>query len=248
MIAGNGGNADLEMNGLLGIDLWARDHALVVEDRGLVPTIGSRFANNGALRVYADFAMDFPEEFLRVAEPRFADVIITNRKDAYGGPAACAADGDDCSMETCRVKGQLYLRPRNLVIGIEYAGNASPEEIEDAVRNALDDNNLSFLSICCLSTISLKESVPGLREFAQKLGVLLQVFRSDQPGVEGIERRDPVYTATGAHNAAETAARLAAETDGLLVSRQKQGQVTVAVAVRTIQGPECGARSGKGSS
>jgi hypothetical protein len=37
--------------------------------------------NNGGLRIYSDMPFVFPDEFLKDADPRFADAIITNRRD-----------------------------------------------------------------------------------------------------------------------------------------------------------------------
>ncbi len=229
-----------DVNGLPSLDLWARDHDLVIEDWGTLPMIGTRFVNNGALRVYADGALDLPDEFLRVAEPRFADVIISNRQNAYEGSSAAVAS-DDCSVETCRVKGQLYLRPRNLVIGIGCNSGTSQDEIAIAVRQTLDEHNLSFRSICSIATIDIKGNEPGLRAFAEKYTFAFRTFGADELNrVEGLERSDVVFKATGAHGVAEPAALVAAGTYRLLVSKQKKGNVTVAVAeknVRSEKGP-----------
>ncbi|MCK9419550.1 MAG: cobalamin biosynthesis protein [Nitrospirae bacterium] len=232
-----------DVNGLPPLDLWAREHDLVIEDWSMLPLIGTRFVNNGALRVYEQQGsgvggqgseIKLPDEFLRVAEPRFADVIISNQQNAYAGPSLCAVAGDDCSIETCRVKGQLYLRPRNLVVGIGCNSGTSQEEIEDAVRSVLDSGNLSFLSLGCIATIDIKGSEPGLSAFARKYDLPLHVFRSAElNGVEGIERSEVVFKATGANAVAEPAALLAAGTNDLLVRKQKKGNVTVAVSAKT---------------
>ncbi len=237
-----------DVSGLPALDLWAREHGLVVEDWGMLPLIGTRFVNNGALRVYEEQGagvrgqgseIKLPDEFLRVAGPRFADVIISNRKNAYGGPSACVDGGEDCSIETCRVKGQLYLRPRNLVVGIGCNSGTSQDEIEDAVRNTLDSHNLAFLSVGCIATIDIKGSEPGLRAFVRKCDLPLHVFRNDELNrVKGVEKSDAVFKATGAHAVAEPAALLAAGVDNLLVLKQKKGNVTVAVSEK-----ESGVRS-----
>ncbi len=225
-----------DVNGLPALDLWAREHDLVIEDRGMLPLIGTRFVNNGALRVYEEQGsgvggqgseIKLPDEFLRTADPKYADILITNKKNI-----------DLCD---CRVKGQLYLRPRNLVVGIGCNSGTSQEEIEDAVQSTLDSRNLSFLSVGCIATIDIKGSEPGLRAFARKYDFPLHVFRSGElNGVEGIERSDVVFRATGAFGVAEPAALLAAGADSLLVQKQKKGNVTVAAAFKTVRSAECG--------
>lgn len=220
-----------DVNGLTPIDLWARDHDLAIEDWGMLPEIGTRHVNSGALRVYADQAVELPEDFLRVAEPRFADIIITNRLNVYGETAAGAPHGDDCSIETCRVKGQLSLRPRNLALGIGCNSGTPAEEIEAAVRRTLEDSNLAFPSVGCVATIDLKASEPGLREFGKRHGIALLVFTAQELNtVQGLSPSDAVFRATGAFGVAEPAAILAAGNGRLLVPKQKKGNVTVAIA------------------
>jgi cobalt-precorrin 5A hydrolase/precorrin-3B C17-methyltransferase len=220
-----------DVNGLPSLDVWAREHELVIEDWGMLPLIGTRFVNNGALRVYEEqwqgAEIKLPDEFLRTADPNYADILITNKKSI-----------EPCG---CRVKGQLYLRPRNLVVGIGCNSKTSQDEIEAAVQSALDTGNLSFLSLSCIATIDIKVSEPGLRSFARKHDLPLHGFRNDELNrVEGVEKSDAVFRATGAFGVAEPAARLAAGADNLLVRKQKKGNVTVAVALRTVRSSEFG--------
>ncbi|MDH4163223.1 MAG: precorrin-3B C(17)-methyltransferase [Nitrospirota bacterium] len=232
-----------DVNGLTAIDLWARDHDLVVENDNLLPLVGTRYVNNGALRVYPDQGLELqlPDDFLRVAEPRQADVIITNRRNAYGETPENEGDGDKCTIDTCRVKGQLYLRPRNLVVGIGCNSGTPAEEIEAAVASTFAEHNLAFLSLCCAATIDIKAEEPGLVGFVRKQGLLLRTFRAEElNSVKGITPSDIVLQATGAIGVAEPAALLAAGEGRLLVQKQKKGNVTVAIAIKTEQSAECG--------
>ncbi len=220
-----------DVTGLPSIDLWARDKRLVIEDWGLLPQIGARFVNNGALRVYTDVPVGLPDEFLRVADPRYADIIITIRRDVYSGPSAPTDGKEACSTGACRVKGQLYLRPRKLVIGIGCNSGTSSDEIENAVQRTLEEHNLAFLSIESVATIDLKGAEPGLAAFAKKHGIEMQTFAArDLNGVRGVSRSEAAFKATGAVAVAEPAALLGAGADALLVPKQKKGNVTVAVS------------------
>ncbi len=219
-----------DVHGLPSIDLWARDHDLVIEDWALLPEIGTRFVNNGALRVYTDAPLEMPEEFLRVADPRYADVMITNRRNVYAVAAANGETGEACTTGACRVKGQLYLRLRNLVVGIGCNSGTSPDEIEHVVRRILDEKNLSFLSVAVIATIDMKSKEPGLQAFCEKNNFPLRTFTADELNkVANIEKSDTVFKATGAYGVAEPAALLAAGADKLLVPKQKKGNVTIAV-------------------
>ncbi len=220
-----------DVNGLPSLDLWARDHDLIIENWNDLPQVGTRYVNNGGLRIYSDIPFIFPDEFLKVADPRFADAIITNRRDVYAGSPRCTITGEGCSTGACRVKGQVYLRPVNLAVGIGCNSGTSGNEIEAAVQGTLEEHNLVFSSVRSLATISIKANEPGLKLFAEKFGFPLLSFSPEELNrIEGIERSDIVFRATGAHAVAEPAALLAAGTEKLIVPKQKKGNVTVAAA------------------
>jgi len=242
-----------DVNNLPSLDLWAREHNLIIENWHDLPQVGTRYVNNGGLRVYSDVPFVFPDEFLKVADPRFADAIITNRRDVYAGSPRCTITGEGCSADACRVKGQIYLRPVNLVVGIGCNSSTSGDEIEAAVRGALEEHNLVFSSVGSLATISIKADEPGLKLFAEKNGLPVQTFLPGELNrVEGTERSDMVFKATGAYAVAGPAALLAAGTEKLIVPKQKKGNVTVAVAeMKKMRIADCGLRTeggeGKGT-
>jgi len=134
------------------------------------------------------------------------------------------------------VKGQVYLRPKNLIIGIGCNSGTSVDEIEDAVINILKENNLSSLSICSIATIDKKGDEPGLIAFARKYSFEMNTFTPDElNAVKGILRSESVFKATGANAVAEPAALLASGTDKLLIPKQKIRNVTIAVAEHRAQ-------------
>ena len=220
-----------DVNELPPVDLWARENNLIIENWEALPQVGTRYVNNGGLRVYSDVPLKFPDQFLRVVDPRFADVIITARLDVYAGAPRCTITGEGCSTGSCRVKGQVYLRPVNLVLGIGCNSGTSGDEIRNAVRHVLAEHNLAFASVHSVSTIEIKGNEPGLKLFIQENNFPLRTFSFQElNSVEGIEKSEAVFKATGAHAVAEPAAMLAAGTDRVLVQKQKNGNVTVAVA------------------
>lgn len=233
-----------DVNALPPIDLWARSNNLVIENWDVLPQVGTRYVNNGGLRVSCDIPLDLPPEFLRVADPRFADAIITNRRDVYAGSPSCSITGEECSPGACRVKGQVYLRPVNLVAGIGCNSGASLDEIEDALQRTFEEQNLAFASLQSLATIDKKGSEPGLRGFAEKYHLPLRTFSANElNAVAGIERSEAAFMATGAYGVSEPAALLASGGGRLLVPKQKKGNVTVAIAVNAVRSSEFIVRS-----
>ncbi|RJQ19393.1 MAG: precorrin-3B C(17)-methyltransferase [Nitrospiraceae bacterium] len=212
-----------DVNNLPSIDLWAREKNLVIENDKALSRVASKLINKGTLKVYIDQNKEqrakntdikLPEEFIQVDTPDNADVLITNSKLQTPGP-------------------KLYLRPKNLVIGIGCNSGTSKMEIDNAVRKVLAANDLSFLSIHSLTTIDKKGNEPGLIAFAGKYNFEVRTFSPDELNrVKGVIKSKTVFRAVGANAVAEPAALLASGDDNLLVPKQKIGNVTVAIAER----------------
>ena len=233
-----------DMNNLTAIDLWADENNFVIENMEIMPHVATRYINNGALRIYTEIETTLPDEFLRVSDPRFADVFITNKKDVYLKRQQCSSA--ECSTGSCHVKEQLYLRPENLIIGIGCNSNTSADEIEDSVKAVLNENNLSFLSVHSIATINIKTDEAGLKAFAEKYNFKINAFTADElNSVEGVSRSEAVFKATGANAVSEPAALLASGASELLIQKQKKSNVTIAAAElqRFTDSPIC--RSGK---
>ncbi|MCG2813050.1 MAG: cobalamin biosynthesis protein, partial [Thermodesulfovibrionales bacterium] len=214
-----------DINNLPTIDLWAKENDLVIENWDTVPEISTRFLNSGELRVYSEVEIKMPEGFLRVDKPSSADVLITNKQ---------------FKNQNSKFKNKIYLRPKNLIIGIGCNSGTAADEIKDAVKRALAEKKLSFLSIHSVATIDIKADEKGLNEFVREYGFSIKTFTADElnkisseSGVRSIQpigSSEIVFKATGAYAVAEPAALLASGADELLVRKQKIGNVTVAVS------------------
>lgn len=221
-----------DVNGLPSIDLWAKENDLIIDDWNLLPQTATQFINNGTLKVFSEVEIKLPDEFLRVAEPQVADILITNKAchpELVSGSnwmlKQVQHDRNDISDKP------FYLRPKNLIIGIGCNSGTSADEIEDAVKRALAEKKLSFLSIHSVATIDIKADEKGLNEFVREYGFPIKTFAADElNSLNGIQKSALVFKATGAYAVVEPAALLASGADKLLVKKQKQGNVTVAIA------------------
>ncbi|MBI5098396.1 MAG: cobalamin biosynthesis protein [Nitrospirae bacterium] len=218
-----------DVNNLPSIDMWARKNNLVIENWKLIPKIATKLINKGVLKVYADVGaiheLPLPKEFIQVDNPAHADMLITNKNSKF-------------KLQNSK----LYLRPKNLVIGIGCNSRTSADEIENTVKKTLGANNLAFASIHSIATIDKKGNEPGLISFARKYKFKVNTFTPDELNSafsrqqSAISLSNAAFKATGAYAVAEPAALLAAEADTLLVKKQKRGNVTVAVAEQRKRG------------
>ncbi len=210
-----------DVNNLPAIDLWAKENDLIIEDWKALPHIATRFLNDGKLNVYSDIEISMPKGFQTTDNPESADMLITNKNDLF-------------THSPIHPFARLYLRPKNLVIGIGCNSGAPAVETEDAVKRALAEKNLSFLSIHSVATIDIKADEKGLNKFVRGYGFPIKTFTADElnkiSSESGVRSSEIVFKATGAYAVAEPAALLASGADELLVRKQKIGNVTVAVA------------------
>ncbi len=230
-----GGNAVIttasDVNSVPSIDLWAHENNLVIENWNLLPKISTRLLNKGLLQVYTDVDMQLPDEFKKVEELKLADMVITNKELRVKRLELRIENKKNSKFQT--PNSRLYLRPKNLVIGIGCNSGTTANEIEEVVKKTLKENNLAFASIHSIATIDKKGNEPGLVSFAGKYNLEIRTFTSDELNrVKGITKSKAVLKAVGANAVAEPAALLAAEAMKLLVPKQKSGNATVAVAER----------------
>lgn len=204
-----------DVNCMPSLDLWAKENNLITDNWKVLPRISTKLLNNGALKVYTEHEADvnLPDVFSKTDTPESADLIITNKNKI-----------------NLRKKGQLYMRPRNIVIGFGCNSGTGGNEIEAVIRTALDENNLAFSAIHSIATINKKGSEPGLIAFAKRYDLKVKTFSPDElNSVKGVSKSDAAFKATGANAVAEPSALLASGSDKLLVKKIKNGNVTVAV-------------------
>lgn len=131
-------------------------------------------------------------------------------------------------------KSTLILRPRNLVLGIGCNRGTPADEIEAFIMLHLKQLSLSPQSIVCIASVAAKRDEAGLIEFAERLGVPLRCFESDELNQVAFPSppSEHALAAVGVAGVAEPAAILASGGGTLLLKKVKSPNVTLAVAER----------------
>jgi cobalt-precorrin 5A hydrolase/precorrin-3B C17-methyltransferase len=221
--------------GLPGLDLWAQGEKLAIEDWKRLPKIAARLVDRKRLRLFSDIPLDAPAAFLPTDNPAHADIVVTNKE----------REAPELRRDA------LILRPKNLVAGLGCNRGTSADEIEDALRKTLAGHKLSFLSLRCVATIDKKGDEPGLAVFVERSGLPLITFPAHQLNlVAGVTPSPAAWRATGAQAVAEPSAILGAGGGGLIVQKQRMGNVTVAIAQgahRSAQEGDDRKKPGKGT-
>jgi cobalt-precorrin 5A hydrolase len=208
------------VQGRLSLDLWAEEKNLIVEDFQKLKEMSARIVNGKTIKIFSELKLEpetVPEEFAMVDEPGNADVIISSRL-----------------LES----NALYLRPRNLIAGIGCNRGTHKEEIGSVVAEVMQNKKLSHHSIKSVASIDLKKDEKGLLDYALDNKFNIEFFSAEDlnhvSSKNKLTRSETVMTATGAAAVAEPAAIMGASTASddysLIVTKQKRGNVTLAIA------------------
>jgi cobalt-precorrin 5A hydrolase len=128
----------------------------------------------------------------------------------------------------------LWLRPRNLVVGVGCNRGTQAEEILSLIQKLFANSALALQAIRNLASIDLKKDEPGLLEAARVLQRPIRFYAPDQ--LETINVPHPsvkVEYHIGVASVCEAAALLSAADQGearLLVGKHKTANATVAIA------------------
>ena len=127
----------------------------------------------------------------------------------------------------------IQLRPRNLALGIGCRRGVPAQEIKLAVNRVCTDYQLDIRCISSMASIDFKRAEQGMVELAQEWNLPLQGFSAEEirtmdgsykPSQQVLER-------IGVGGVCEPAALLAVNRGLTLVPKQKQGPVTVSLAM-----------------
>jgi cobalt-precorrin 5A hydrolase len=194
--------------GLVAVDLWARENALVASKETLTQA-SSILVNTGRLKVFSESEVRaLPQGLIEVEQPEKADIFITHRAE----------------------KG-LCFHPKNLVVGVGCNRNTPMEEFDEAIRELFEDLSFSLDSVRNLSSIDVKNDEVGLLAFAEINNWSLEYFSRDEINrVTELEVSSAALKAVGAIGVAEPTALLSAKSSLLLSRKRKWKNITMAVA------------------
>ncbi|MCP4721366.1 MAG: cobalt-precorrin 5A hydrolase [Desulfobacteraceae bacterium] len=209
-----------DINNLPSIDMLAQENNLQIENPGAIKHVNMVFLKKGTMDVYD------PTGYIRKLIPK---EFICNHGIPKQGP------GIVCTWETIKVPREtIVLRPKILSVGIGCNRNTSLEIIHEFLKAVFTGEGLSLNSVFSLATTEVKKDEEGLLSLADKLNLPLTLYDKNQlNSVDTIETPSKmVEKHLGVKSVCEAAAILAAERGRLIVSKKKNKDVTIAVAIK----------------
>jgi cobalt-precorrin 5A hydrolase len=217
-----------DANCLPSFDMLARDEGWVIDDLARVKTLNALLLDGEEIAVvdptervrpyfHGTGRLTFHGNFVEALEsPARGYLFVTNRH----------------LPPQVQPERLLVLRPQNLVLGVGCNSGTETAEIEQVVCAHLKRLFLSIKSVKCIATVTAKRAEAGLLAFADKWGISLTFFESDQLNAVTVPSPPSRYAleAVGATGVAEPAALLASGGGTLLLKKVKSGNVTLAIA------------------
>lgn len=221
-----------DVHGLPAVDLLARDYNLAMEPFDRVKAVNAAIVNGEPVHFYSDINLqgELPARFgLRplgtfgheeMAGEQY--VFITNKTMVEHPP------------------GALFLRPRNLIVGLGCRRGIEAEAVKDAVEEALCCAGRSLSSVRLMATVDLRAGEKGVLTAAREMGLpLLSFTRAEIEDFyllrgEELSFSQFVFNKIGVGGVCEPVALLAAPAAKLLVKKKALNGVTAAVAEEVL--------------
>jgi len=214
-----------DVNKKFAVDVFAKEHGLVIDDRKAVKEISAAVLSGEPVGFFSDFPVEEP-----LPQGLYRDRICKKNIRISFWKAR---------REETEESHMLRLIPRCVALGIGCRRGTEKEKLHRAIEGVLGENGLDFRAVCAFSSIDLKSGEPGLCELSKELGVpFLTYTKEELEAVPGTYTESEfVRKTTGVGNVCERAAMAAclevSKKARILVNKHAADGVTVAAACFT---------------
>lgn len=204
-----------DVQNVVSFDVFAKKNKLVIENIDNLKYISSSLLDGNSIDLISDIRITGVPEYINFSgksENEYA-VYISDRIT------------DDTFH-----KKVLFLRPKDIVIGIGCKKNISSDYLDSCFHNFLETNCLSFHSVRYISTIELKKNEPALVDLCRKYNLELRIadLKDIEKNSSGLEHSDFVMKVTGVPSVAEGSAYVISEKGEKIQGKKKFSGITMA--------------------
>lgn len=216
-----------DVNNKASVDMIAKDNNLKLIDYKSATDITARIVNSDNVLILDDY-----HEKLGVLKSSYElDVKLLNDDLNLENYSSFVAITNKEKVDLISEKPSVYLRPKNITIGIGCRRGVSSEQIISMIKDALFDLNRSIHSVKHIATVDIKSDELGLIEACNKLELpLLIVSRKD---ILKIEDRyigsDFVKNTIGVRAVSEPCCELTSARGKFLLNKLKVNGATISI-------------------
>ncbi len=221
-----------DTHGLPAVDLLARDYGLVIEPVEMVREVNAALVNGESVHFYSELELEgeMPSRF---------DIKPLNeypQSEHSGEPAVFITN----RIMTTKFEKVLFLRPRNLAVGLGCRRGVTAGDVRRAIAGALAIAGRSVGSLKVMATVDRRKNEDGIRQAAGDMCLPLKYFTVDEiASVFSAHRGEVsssqyVFQKIGVGGVCEPAALLAAPAAKLILPKTVLNGITVAVAEENL--------------
>ncbi len=223
-----------DINGVLGIDEWAVNNGLIIDETSAIKRVSSKLIASNSIKIASIYKItkDNNESVGNIEIHEFDSPININKNCSeydviidYHNIINNKSNDADSSP--------LHLIPQTLIVGIGCKRGTSKEAITAAYKEFLCTNNISPKAICGLASIDLKSNEQGLLDFAYEERLDISFYTADElNSVEGdYTGSEFVKRITGTDNICERSAVFrGGKGSRVIVNKSRYDGITMAIA------------------
>ena len=239
-----------DKNNVWAVDVFAKKNKLNILNKDRIKAVNAKSLKGEKIKlilpkkIESDFKYD--ENIFDIMRK---DILPENDEEDIADEADIADDADvivlnrnskniDIILNDLEKKHKnipLILSPKEYIIGMGCKKNKTCHEIEKAVMDSLDKNNLSVNQIAYLASIDLKKDEQGILNFADRNRIEFVTYSGEElDEVDGtFDESEFVKEKTGVGNVCERAAIRACTYGGSLIQKKTvYDGITIAIAKR----------------
>lgn len=206
-----------DVNQKIAFDMVAKNNNLYLENPSAVKYISSALVNKEKVALYTPYPTATPTPY-----------YITNFNFA---PQNCVVVISNKS-EDIEAAHTLFLRPRNLVLGIGCRRGTALSDLENALRSFMQQQGFCLSSVRALASIDLKADEEGLLALSKKLALPLLTYPAPvlHKYTSPTTASDFVAQTTGTGSVAQAAALAATNAGKTVVEKTIVNGITFSLA------------------
>jgi cobalt-precorrin 5A hydrolase len=233
-----------DVEGLIAPDEYARRLGWTVKPVSSLKHANRCLLDTGCLKVWSEVSLS-PEHplmldghyvFVSEAEKEEAQIWVTPFQNASAESSQEGSNVDETlSVNTYGKLPCITLVPKVLSIGVGSRRGISKEKVLEAIQEALLKIGASEQSVSGLFSIDIKQEEVGMIEAAQEMDVPFQTFPTAEiqrvVDQRELSHSDFVKEKIGVDGVCEAASLLGTRQGELILPKQKQSGVTVAISL-----------------
>lgn len=211
-----------DVNNRKALDVLSSDYGLAIEPIELIKVFNTKILNSEIIESFID------------------DGLILESNDLLNpkGMSALSVGDKEKAIITNKViddTENIYLRPRNLVLGVGCRKDFSAEKFEERVLNALAESRLSLASVSEIRSVDLKAEEKAILDFSEKYDIPFVTYTSDELNrvfkeYPDLEKSEFVFKNIGTYGVAESSILVdGKEKVQIILNKQKLQGMTLAI-------------------